>query len=213
MRALRCKATTLIWLVLVSVGGFGALAAGPEQGVPPRPFFPDYFFGTVLVQGAVPPRGIQLVACVDDCDTVFASAPALVGELGSFRGLAVGPKDEALVGHVVRFYLVNEHGRIPATETVTFTGALELRHLNLTFRQPVPSLAMAPTPPAVGDWLVPILPKIALALGAAMALGGGWLLVAGQRRDFRWTRPTEEPRRVGAKPIRVAEIGETKAPL
>ncbi len=176
-------------LAVASLTSLSALAAGPEPGVPPRPFLPDYFFGTVLVQGAVPPAGTQLMACIDDCDTVYAGAPVPLGELGVFRALSVGPKDEGLIDHTVRFYLVNEHGRIPAAETATFAGALELRRITLTFHRPLSSLAASPTPPAVGDWVVPVLPKVALALGGILALVGGVVLVAARRREFWWGRP------------------------
>jgi hypothetical protein len=204
------KATTLVCVVLAGLAGFSALAAGPEPGVPPRPFFPDYFSGTVLVQGKAPPTGVQLLACVDDCDTVFASPAVPVGELGSFSGLAVGPKDEALVGHVVRFYLTNEYGRITASETVRFSGALELRRLDLTFRHPLPGPATGPALPAVGDWMVPVIPGLALAAGMALILAGGWLLVASQRRNFWWARFREQAQR--PQPVRVLEVGESEAP-
>jgi hypothetical protein len=190
-------------LMAVAVAGLAALAAGPDPGVPPRPFFPDYFFGTVLLQEVAPPAGTQLMACVDDCDNVFASAPVRLSEGGAFSGLAVGPRDENLVGHPVRFYLVNQYGRIPAAQTVTFAGALELQRVTLTFHQPLPSLASAPTPPAVGDWVVPTLPKVALGLGAAMALAGMSLLAAAHRRGFWWGRPTAPVRSVSQSPSRL----------
>jgi hypothetical protein len=183
------KAIALTLLVAASVTSLSALAAGPDPGVPPRPFLPDYFFGTVLVQGSVPPAGTQLMACIDDCDSVFAGAPVRLGELGKFSGLTVGPKDETLINHPIRFYLVNEHGRMPAAETVSFAGALELKRLNLTFHRPLSSLGGPPAPPAVGDWVVPVLPKVALALGAALAVAGGTLLLVARRRELWWGRP------------------------
>lgn len=193
------KAIALILLMAAGVAGLSSLAAGPAQGVPPRPFLPDYFFGTVLVQGAPPPAGTQLMACIDDCDTVYAGTPVSLGELGTFRGLAVGPKDQGLIDHTVRFYLVNEYGRIPSAESATFAGALELRRINLTFHRPLSSLSVAPTPPAVGDSMVPVLPKVALALGGAMALAGVSLLLVARRREFWWGRPATAGRRVQPK--------------
>jgi hypothetical protein len=195
VRILQNKAMALMLLAAASVASLSALAAGPEPGVPPKPFLPDYFYGTVLVQGVVPPAGTQLMACIDDCDTVFASKPIPLGDLGSFRGLMVGPKDEGLIDHPVRFYLVNEHGRISAAETVVFAGALELRRVNLTFNRSLASLAVPPAPPAVGDWLVPVLPKVALGLGGALALAGMTLLVAARRREFWWGRPPSSAER------------------
>lgn len=194
MKTLRHNMTVLMLLVAVAAAALGGLAAGPDPGVPPRPFFPDYFFGTVLLQGIAPPAGTQLMACIDDCDLVFASPPVRLTERGAFDGLAVGPRDEELVGHPVRFYLVNEHGRIPAAQSVMFVGALELQRVGLTFHQPLPSLASAPTPPPVGDWVVPTLPKVALGLGATMALVGVVVLAAALRRGFWWGRPTASAR-------------------
>ena len=199
MRTLRRKATALMLLAAVAAAALGALAAGPEPGVPPRPFLPDYFFGTVLLQGAAPPAGILLVACIDDCDTVFASSPVRLNAAGAFSGLTVGPRSEELIGRTIRFYLVNEYGRIPAAQTAEFAGALELQRVSLTFHQPLPRLGSAPTPPAVGDWVVPTVPKVALGLGAAMALLGAVLLAAAQRREFWWGRPPAAARIVSER--------------
>ncbi|MSQ05677.1 MAG: hypothetical protein EXR54_10310 [Dehalococcoidia bacterium] len=200
MNTLSSKALSLILLVAAGVAGFTLLAAGPEPGVPPRPFLPDYFFGTVLVQGMPPVAGTQLMACIDDCDMVYAGTPVLLGEMGSFRGLAVGPKDPSLLDHTVRFYLVNEHGRIPASESATFAGALELRRINLTFHRPLSSLSVAATLPAVGDSLVAgAWPKVALALGGAIALAGIALVLVARRREFWWGRPSASGRTVQPK--------------
>ena len=55
---------------------FSLLGAGENQiERPPQPFFQDFFSGKVTVQGSAPPVGTLLIACIDDCDTVFESEP------------------------------------------------------------------------------------------------------------------------------------------
>ena len=110
------------------------LGSGPRQGgLPPQPFFADSVSGSVTLQGKPAPPGAKLVACIDDCGSVFESAPILLSNDGSFLGLKVDPKDQRLVGHQIGFYLMNEFGRICASETVVFQGAAEMFTVDLTF--------------------------------------------------------------------------------
>jgi hypothetical protein len=48
----------------------------------------------------------------------------------------------------------------------------------------------------VGDWIVPVLSKGVVVVGAVMAIAGVWLLVASQRRGFWWGARPAEPSEV-----------------
>ncbi len=171
-------------LALVTTS-FGKLGAGPRQGgVPPQHFYADYFSGHVSVQGVVPPIGTSLVACVDDCRTGFESEPALLSTGGAFSLLEVNPPEQFLRGRQITFYLVNQHGRIQATETTIFEGAYAINKLNLIFDQPLPTPLPPPALPRVGDPVVAGLPRLALATGSAAIAVGTLLMVLGRRRSF-----------------------------
>ena len=115
-----CLPAVLAFLVMTSLVTLGA---SPKQGgLPPQPFFPDTVSGSVILQGKPAPAGAKLVACIGDCGAVFESAPMLLSHDGSFSGLKVDPEDQRLVGHQIGFYLINEFGRIRASETVVFQG-------------------------------------------------------------------------------------------
>ena len=92
----------IVFLVVLVLAGWLFIAAGPPQDeeVPTQPFFPDFFFGRVLVQGSVAPAGLPLVAYIDECDEVYESAPVTIGEDGAFQDLIVNPGDPDLLGHV-----------------------------------------------------------------------------------------------------------------
>ena len=194
-------------VVTLAAGVLSMLGAGPAQeGVPPRPSDPEWFSGTALVRGAPAPAGSQLVACIEDCDRVFASKPAPVKEGGRYSNLAVDPKDPELVGRPISFYLVNQFGRIRAVETPAFKGSRSFITLNLTFNQPAPTPPPPPTPtptatptptpapsptplptpslPVPGDPRVTAIPPLALGLGAGALLGGILLLLVARRRAF-----------------------------
>ena len=171
------------------------MAAGPNQPErPPQPFFQDFFSGKVLLQGSPPPAGTRLIACIDDCETVFQSAPYSLRSDGSFDQLEVNPSSEDLVGHTIFFYLVNEHGKIRADESRPYIGVFDFYVQDLTFVDPLPIPEPTPTPeptrrstptaslPIAGDPSVTQLPKIALMAGAAAVVAGLGLILAARRR-------------------------------
>ena len=181
----------LSWVLLLVVG-FGIMGAGPSQNDrPPQPFFQDFFSGTVILQGAVPPVGTRLIACINDCKSGFESEPYVLKLDGTFDQLEVNPKSEGLVGHTISFYLVNRFGRIKALEERPYIGVFDFYEQNLTFNEPMPAPSPTPTPaptpvptptaslPIAGDPAVTILPKFAVILGIfGVVLGGVLLLVA-----------------------------------
>ncbi|PKB72462.1 MAG: hypothetical protein BZY87_00515 [SAR202 cluster bacterium Io17-Chloro-G6] len=108
----------IISTIGLSIIGFIGLGAGPKQAErPPQPFFQDFFSGSVLVQGSPPPEGTLLIACIDACESGFESTPYHLNTDGSFDQLEVNPDNEDFIGHLIRFYLVNDFGRIRAVET------------------------------------------------------------------------------------------------
>jgi hypothetical protein len=179
----RRKIGLLAILSTLTMSIFAMLGAVPEQegGVPPQPFFADYFSGQVFIQGMPAPGGAQLVACVDDC-SVFESQPVLLVPGGGFNLLEVNPENRRLRGRTIKFYLVNHYGRIEAAETAVFEGAYNISRLDLSFSESLPALASATALPPVGDPIIPAIPPIALGVGSAAALAGAFLLRATRRR-------------------------------
>ncbi len=182
-----------ISIILVSI--LATVGAVPEQGErPPQPFFQDFFSGRISLQGAPAPAGKQLVACIDDCATGFESQPVDVEPAGSYTGLEVNPAEENLIGRTVRFYLVNDFGRIEAAEIWTFVGAFDFYNLDLTFTDPLPmptpTPTVVPTPtvtptaslPVPGDPRVTAIPKLALIVGAIAVVSGAALLLIVRRQ-------------------------------
>ena len=194
---------------------FAILGVGPNQVErPPQPFFQDFFSGTVLVQGSPPPEGTLLIACIDDCDTGFESAPYGLHLDGTFAQLEVNPDDETLVGHPITFYLVNEFGKIRAVEIRPYIGVFDFYAQDLTFVDPMPAPPPTPTPPPTlaptptlvptltpkpdptpmptptaslpiaGDPALARLPKIALMAGAAAVVLGLGLLFSSRRTEI-----------------------------
>ena len=189
MSAVRRKIAFLAAVSALALIMAGAMGAGPRQdGGPPQPFFYDLFSGRVTVQGAPAPTGTTLVACVDDCRTVFESPPVNLGEGGAYGELKVGPEDRSLVGHTISFFLVNQFGRIRAAETVDFKGVVEMYSLDLTFADPIPVPTPTPTVtptaslPVPGDPNLTKVPKLALFVGGAAVAGGIFLLLVVRRR-------------------------------
>ena len=183
-----CLPAVLAFLVMTSLVALGAI---PKQGgLPPQPFFPDTVSGSVILQGKPAPAGAKLVACIGDCGAVFESAPMLLSHDGSFSGLKVDPEDQRLVWHQIGFYLINEFGRIRASETVVFQGAAEMHTATLTFPQampvPTPTPTLTPTAalPSPGDPVVTVIPKFVLAAGATAVVAGVFLLYLARRRAF-----------------------------
>lgn len=192
---MRRFSTTIFLIAALLLLAFLLTGAGPNQDErPPQPFFQDFFSGTVLLQGSAPPEGTQLIACIDDCDTVFQSAIYSLNADGSFDQLEVKPSNEALVGHTIYFYLVNEHGRIRAEESRPYIGVFDFYVQDLTFVDPLPvpeaEPAPEPTPkptptaslPVAGDPSVARVPKLALMAGAAAVVAGAGLLLAARRK-------------------------------
>ena len=188
MRREICFLVTILALFSSALSTLGAV---PRQGErPPQPFFQDFFSGTVTVLGAPAPAGAQLIACIDDCAAGFESQPVQVGQEGSYSTLEMNPSDEALIGHTVSFYLVNEFGRIKAVETRAFVGVFNFYIVDLTFNERLPTAPLIPTVtptaslPVPGDPGVTAIPRLALIVGAAaVAAGTGLLLLARHRTE------------------------------
>ena len=165
------------------------------------------FSGNVTIQGQQAPEGLTLVACVQDCATGWESFAYKTLADGRYRSLQVAPGNK-LVNKTITFWIVNESGRIRATETAVYApNPNKLRvTLELDFTDPVPTpvpptatptLTPTPTPtftatptrtpvpPIPGDPTVPRLSRAALIAGvAAMAAGGMILFVLRRRRAF-----------------------------
>ncbi len=182
---MRRKIGGCLAVAVVSLASLALLGAGPRQSeVPPQPFFADYFSGVVRLQGSPAPAGIQLVACVAECET-FQSKPVLLTGGGAFHLLEVNPANRFLRGDPISFYLVNAYGRIQAAESALFEGEYAIVRLNLSFDQPLPTSLPPPLLPQVGDPLLPLLPRAALALGTVLMAGGLGLLMLNRRRMFQ----------------------------
>ena len=182
---MRRKIGGCLAVAVVLLASLALVGAGPRQSeVPPQPFFADYFSGVVRLQGSPAPAGTQLVACVADCET-FQSKPLLLNGSGGYHLLKVNPSDRFLRGDPVSFYLVNAYGRIPAAESIIFEGEYATNRLNLSFDQSLPAPPPAALLPQVGDPVLPILPRAALALGSVLLAGGLALLMLSRRRTIR----------------------------
>ena len=192
------KNSAIVFLAIhLLILGFALLGAAPKQSErPPQPFFQDFFSGTVLLQGAPPPEGTLLIACIDDCEDGFQSVPYQLKADGSFDQLEVAPEDEDMVGHLITFYLVNDFGRNQAVETRPYIGVFDFYRQDLTFVDPMPlpeptprpkpaEAEPAPTPtaslPIAGEPVMARLPVLVLILGLVMAVLGGGLLMLSKR--------------------------------
>ena len=188
---LRRKVSGCLAVAVVFLASLALVGASPRQSeVPPQPFFADYFSGVVRLQGSPAPAGTQLVACVADCES-FQSKPVLLTGGGAFHLLEVNPSNRFLRGDPISFYLVNAHGRIQAAESALFEGAYAIVRLNLSFDQPLATPLPPPLLPQVGDPVLPMLPRAALALGTVILAGGLALLMLNRRR---MSQPTSETR-------------------
>ena len=192
---MRRSSTTIFLIVSLVLFALLSMGADPNQDErPPQPFFQDFFSGKVLLQGSTPPTGTTLIACIDDCDTVFQSAGYSLKADGSFDQLEVNPSNEALIGHTIYFYLINEYGRIRAEESRAYIGVFDFYTQDLTFVDPLPALEPGPTPeptlqptptaslPVAGDPTVAQIPKWALMTGAVAVVAGAGLLLAARRK-------------------------------
>ena len=135
------------WWMMAGILALLLVAATPGQdGRPPAPLEPDYYSGTVTVQGATPPEDTQLVACIDGCDVYQSSAVSLDAD-GAFSWLALTPTDWDLVGDEVTFHITTVYGSIQASETQLFIGARQIYTVALTFANAIPIDYPTPTPP------------------------------------------------------------------
>ena len=135
------------WWMLAGILAILLVAAAPAQdGRPPAPLEPDYYSGSVTVQGATPPEGTQLVACIDGCDSYQSNTVSLDAS-GNFTWLALTPDDWDLVGDEVAFYIVTVYGSIRAAESPLFIGARQTYTISLTFSDAIPTDYPTPTPP------------------------------------------------------------------
>ncbi len=62
----------------------------------------------------------------------------------------------------------NDYGGVRENETVTFSGGFKAHKVDLTFNDSLPIPPDLPDLPAVGDELVPLLPKYAIVLGISV---------------------------------------------
>ncbi len=135
--------------MVVAVGRLAPIdfgGSGPRTGgTAPSPLEPDYYSGTVTVQGATPAVGTQLVSCVETC-SVYQSDPVYLDASGAFEWLKVGPQDHSLVADTVTFHIVNDHGSIQAAETGIHAAARNRFDVILTFADAIPTQAPDPTP-------------------------------------------------------------------
>ena len=190
------KITIFGFIASMLIGSFSTLGAAPNQiERPPQPFFQDFFSGNVTVQGSIPPPGTLLIACIDECDSVFESEPYSLKADGSFDQLEVNPNREDLIGRPITFYLANEFGRIQANEQRAYIGVFDFYVQKLTFAPPLPRPAPTPVPtptafptptaalPIAGDPSVTKLPIIALVIGCIAVGAGISLLVVGRRQS------------------------------
>ena len=160
------------------------LGAMPQQsGVPPQPYYADFYSGEVILRSKPAPPGVWLVACVEQCNLFETGRMALDAD-GTYRMLAVRPQNRRLTGGEVTFFIVNEYGRIKAAETTYFDGGFISRQLDLHFTDPLPLPPPLPTLPAVGDPIIPYIPLLALGLGAAALAGGLFIMMLSRRRAY-----------------------------
>ena len=123
------------------------VAANPWQdGRPPSPLEPDFYSGTVTVQGSTPPAGTQLVACIDGCDS-YQTAPVSLDADGAFSWLTLRPESWDQIGDEVTFHITTVYGSIQANETNLFVGARQLPTVTLTFSAAIPTDYPTATPP------------------------------------------------------------------
>ena len=174
--------------VAASILGAMPSQAPPEQEGSSLPNGSDVFAGSVSIQEVTSPGGMTLFACIDDCG-VYKSESVLTNHEGTFDGLTVRPPGQSLVGHPVRFFLANEHGRIEADEQLEFQGTAERHSLDLQFAGPVPFRPSLTTPtatpvlPATGDTVVAGVPQWMLIMGVLMFLSGVTLVLRARRRE------------------------------
>ena len=66
---------------------------------------------------------------------------------------------------------------------MAFSGGFETHQLNLTFEAPLPVAPDAPDYPAVGDEVIPLLPRYAIVFGIIAIMLG---IVMGKGKGLNW---------------------------
>ena len=144
-----------VTLLLYGATLLALIAATPYQGIPPSPAI---YVGVATVDGQPAPEGTMLVACVDNLvcgpnHADFPTAPDAVATDGKFFALTAQGVNESQRGRAtVHFFIINETGRVKATETTTYGSNSPtdlIFSINLTFGAvPTPTPAPTPTPTA-----------------------------------------------------------------
>lgn len=172
-----------IWLFVSGIFLGNVLSVNiVHSGGPPQPYYADYVVGQIELPDGVSTDELRVVACISGCN-VYQTEVATIDELGRYR-LALHPEDRRLSGRSAIVYLLNDHGRIKANETVAFSGGFETHRLNLTFDVSLPVAPDAPDYPAVGDEVIPLLPGYAIVFGIVAIMLG---IVLGKRRRLHWS--------------------------
>jgi len=167
-----------VWLFVACIALGNGLAGGVlYAGGPPQPYYADYVIGRIVIADEVSTDNLSVVACIAGCH-VYESEGASIDEDGSYR-LALHPEDRRLSGRAAIVYLLNDYGKIRANETVVFSGGFKTHQLNLTFNESLPVPPDLPDLPAVGDELVPLVPKYAMVFGISVIIVS---VLVGKRR-------------------------------
>ena len=127
------------------------LGATSSQGIPPSPAI---YNGIATVDGAPVPEGTMLVACVanqlcapDNPD--YPAAADTTDANGQFQVLTAQGTEQSQRGSAtVYFFIINEHGRVRASETTTYGTSSPVDLIftqNLTFAS-IPAATPTPTP-------------------------------------------------------------------
>ncbi len=163
------KVVVGLFVVSMLIGHVG-LDNVSHAGGPPQPYYADYIIGQIDLGDQVMSEGLRVVACISGCP-VYETDQMAVSEDGDYK-LALHPEDRRLAGRVAIIYLLNDYGRVRANETVTFSGGFKTHKVDLSFDESLPVPPDLPDLPAVGDDVVPILPKYAIIFGIGAIVGG-----------------------------------------
>ncbi len=141
-----------------------------HAGGPPQPYYADYVIGQIDLKDRIVSDDLRVIACISGCH-VYETDGASIGENGDYK-LALHPEDRRLSGRLAIIYLANDYGRVRANETVAFSGGFKTHKIDLTFNESLPIPPDLPSLPAVGDEIVPLLPKYVIVFGiSAIILG------------------------------------------
>ena len=156
--------------VLSMLAGHVLLGDVSYAGGPPQPYYADYVMGEIVLADGVAVDNLKVAACIAGCQ-VYETDYAPIGEDGRYK-LALHPEDRRLAGRTAIIYLLNDHGKVRANETVVFSGGFKTHQVDLTFNEFLPVSPDLPDLPAVGDELIPILPKYAVVFGIGSIILG-----------------------------------------